>query len=194
MKVPLKYQSTDYDCAPTTMVNALNYLLDREDIQPELIKTIYAYSLDRFDGQGNTCRGGTSKIAVQLIANWINTFSQTRACGIRCDFLNCDDIDLSNSRLTNHLANGGVMLACVYYENAVFHYVLVTTIDEDYVYLFDPYYNDSFAPDDAFEIIGNEPFKANRKVRRQRFNSSDKSYYALGERSKRECVLMEKSR
>ena len=31
MKVPLRYQNTEYDCGTTSFVNALAYLYDRED-------------------------------------------------------------------------------------------------------------------------------------------------------------------
>lgn len=192
VKIPLKYQSTNYDCAPTTILNALNFLLEREDIHPEIVKTVYTYSLDKLDNEGNACRGGTSKTAVELIAKWINAFSLKKGFGVRCEFLNSDSIDLENPKLTNHIVCGGVMPACVYYTQATFHYVLVTAIDEKYVYLFDPYYNDSPADDKAFEFIYDAPFKANRKVTRARFNSTDKSYYALGEKHRRECVLMER--
>ena len=35
MKVPLRYQNTEYDCGTTSFVNALAYLYDREDIPVE---------------------------------------------------------------------------------------------------------------------------------------------------------------
>ena len=38
MKVPLRYQNTEYDCGTTKFVNALAYLYDREDIPVELLK------------------------------------------------------------------------------------------------------------------------------------------------------------
>ena len=32
MKVPLRYQNTEYDCGTTSFVNALAYLFDREEV------------------------------------------------------------------------------------------------------------------------------------------------------------------
>ena len=32
MKVPLRYQNTEYDCGITSFVNVLAYLYEREDI------------------------------------------------------------------------------------------------------------------------------------------------------------------
>lgn len=46
MKVPLRFQNTEYDCGTTSFVNALAYLYDREDIPVELLKAIYRYTLD----------------------------------------------------------------------------------------------------------------------------------------------------
>ena len=46
MKIPLRYQNTEYDCGTTSFINALAYLYDREDIPVELIKAIYKYTLD----------------------------------------------------------------------------------------------------------------------------------------------------
>ena len=32
MKIPLRYQVSEYDCGPTSLLNALNYLFQREEI------------------------------------------------------------------------------------------------------------------------------------------------------------------
>ena len=52
MKVPLRYQNTEYDCGTTSFVNALAYLYDREDIPVELLTKYfveYANKNDKFD-------------------------------------------------------------------------------------------------------------------------------------------------
>jgi len=46
MKNQLCYQTSEYDCGPTTLINAFRYLFEREEIMPEIIKTIYLYTLD----------------------------------------------------------------------------------------------------------------------------------------------------
>ena len=50
MKVPLRYQNTEYDCGTTSFVNALAYLYDREDIPVVLLKAIYKHET----GKDNT--------------------------------------------------------------------------------------------------------------------------------------------
>ena len=37
MKIPLRYQMSEYDCGPTSMLNAISYLFEREEIPPRLV-------------------------------------------------------------------------------------------------------------------------------------------------------------
>lgn len=60
MKIPLKYQSSEYDCVPTTFLNALNFLFERKDIPPGVINAIMLYSLDTFNRKGEAGKGGTT--------------------------------------------------------------------------------------------------------------------------------------
>ena len=46
MKIPLRFQCTEYDCGTTSFINALLYLYDRENIPIEFIKAIYNKKLD----------------------------------------------------------------------------------------------------------------------------------------------------
>lgn len=52
MKNVLNYQSSEYDCGPTTLTNALRFLFERCDIPPELLKAIALYTLDAYNEQG----------------------------------------------------------------------------------------------------------------------------------------------
>ena len=60
MKIPLRYQNTEYDCGTTSFINALAYLYDREDVPVELIKAVYKYTLDAENSEGIVGKGGTS--------------------------------------------------------------------------------------------------------------------------------------
>ena len=40
MKNPLHYQLTEYDCGPTSLLNAISFLFEREEIPPEVIRNI----------------------------------------------------------------------------------------------------------------------------------------------------------
>ena len=54
MKNLLIYQSTEYDCGPTTLTNAIRYLFDREEIYPDIVK--YIDITARNTGQENIMR------------------------------------------------------------------------------------------------------------------------------------------
>ena len=75
------------------------------------------------------------------------------------------------------------------------HYIIVTKIDKKYVYIFDPYYleKDYYKKDKSIKIILNKPFTHNRKVDINRFFSNDNKDFSLGETTKRECVLINKT-
>lgn len=70
MKVPLRYQNTEYDCGTTSFVNALAYLYDREDVPVELLKAIYKFTLDVEDKNGIEGKGETSRKHAQLLAKY----------------------------------------------------------------------------------------------------------------------------
>ena len=56
MKSPLRYQFSEYDCGPTTMLNAVSYLFEREEIPPEIIRNVMLYSLDCYSKKGEPGR------------------------------------------------------------------------------------------------------------------------------------------
>lgn len=52
MKNPLHYQISEYDCGPTSMLNGISYLFEREEIPAELIRNIMIYALDCYGNDG----------------------------------------------------------------------------------------------------------------------------------------------
>ena len=71
MKTPLRYQFSEYDCGPTTMLNAVSYLFEREEIPPEIIRNVMLYSLDCYSQNGEPGRAGTSRMAMMFLSNWM---------------------------------------------------------------------------------------------------------------------------
>ena len=49
MKNPLRYQISEYDCGPTSLLNAISFLFEREEIPPEVIRNIMLYCLDCYN-------------------------------------------------------------------------------------------------------------------------------------------------
>ncbi|AJA47990.1 peptidase [Clostridium pasteurianum DSM 525 = ATCC 6013] len=193
MKTPLGYQSTEYDCVPTTFINALKYLFERHEIFPEIIKNIYMYSLDTYNKNGKLGGNGTSYFAVELISNCINEFSKSHNLKIKCETLKNKEINLkTNSKVYKCLNNNGVAAVKVYFDSNIYHYVLLTSIDDDYVYVFDPYYRKRNFKDKEIKIIMDKSELYNRKISKSRFTEEQEKFYAMSLMEDRECTLIYK--
>lgn len=193
MKNPLSYQSTEYDCGPTSMLNAVNYLFHRKDISPDVIKNIMLYSLDSYNRKGEAHKSGTTGAAMLFMSNWLNQFGKVKKWPIQCEFISGEEIGISqNSRIAECLGQGGAVVAKVML--GCWHYVLLTGIDSSYVYLFDPYYRIKSFQTEGIEMISDQPAKMNRKISHSILNSEGNGNYALGKKELRECVLLYNSK
>lgn len=76
MKNRLHYQISEYDCGPTSMLNAISYLFQREEIPPEIIRNIMLYCLDCYSTEGVAGKSGTSRAAMMFLSNWLNGFGR----------------------------------------------------------------------------------------------------------------------
>lgn len=186
MKIPLRFQVTEYDCGTASLLNAFSYLFEREEIPVELIKAIFRYTLDAKDKFGNIGYSGTSGKAIKNLIRWINKYAKSKNFGVTCTILKKDEITIENmiKCLNNH---GCIFIHCYFIDG---HYVIITKINKKYVYMFDPYYLGKDYNSKEVKIILNKPFSYNRKVSLKRFLSKTKRDFALGELEKRECVLI----
>ncbi len=182
MKIPLRFQTTEYDCAPTSFINALLYLYEREEIPAILLKTIYQYSLDE-----KRCQG-TSRESAEKLANLISEYAKDNGFKIRVVTLTKDEVQLSTMK--ECLNEGGVIIARCYQDSE--HYVLITNIDDNSAYLFDPYYLDkkTYIEDDEVVIALKDTFTYNRIVKIDRLFSESKKDFSLMEKDKREIFLL----
>ena len=92
MKIPLHYQVSNYDCGPTSLVNALCVLFEREDIPPELIRNIMLYCLDCYNLQGEEGRSGTSRLAMMYLSNWMDGYGKTGRLPIASEYVTGRDV------------------------------------------------------------------------------------------------------
>lgn len=196
MKIPLKYQSTEFDCVPTTFLNALNYLFDREDIPPEVIQRVLLYSLDTINSNGEHGKGGTTGLACEFLLQWLELYvAKNKNFALRCEYLTGEEVQLTqNNRVVKCINSGGVALCSVCFDKtgSIYHYMLCTGADSDYLYFFDPYYRkQQFRNLDKhfLEWIQGE-WDYNLKVSRQRLESEDNERYSFGPIEERSCCLM----
>lgn len=196
MKNLLNYQSSEYDCGPVSLTNAIRYLFEREMIYPDIIKYIMLYCLDSYNEEGEVGKRGTSASAMMFLSNWLNQFGRMKNFPISCEFLAGEEVFLSqNSKITGALQQGGAVVLRLFLD--VGHYVLLTGVKDENIYLFDPYYEEPDDPDlddeylsEDITFVTDQPKYANRIVSMRRLNRLTKGYYEMGPYDIREAVIL----
>ena len=111
MKNPLHYQLSDYDCGPTSVLNAVAYLFEREDIPPEILRNVMLYCLDCHSFDGAPGKLGTSTSAMMFLSNWLDNFGRVGIMPISSSYLAGDRVYLgSASSINDALKRGGVVV------------------------------------------------------------------------------------
>lgn len=189
MKNPLHYQLTEYDCGPTSMLNAVSFLFEREEIPPEIIRNIMLYCLDCYGAEGAPGKSGTSCTAMMFLSNWLDGFGRTGNLPISSRYLSGKSVVISeNSLIYDALRRGGVAVVRLYYDVA--HYVLLTGAHDGVISMFDPYYQTAAFPQSDIIVTLEHPFEYNRLVPFSYFNKDTCDIYAFGEPDSREAVLL----
>jgi hypothetical protein len=189
MKNPLHYQLSEYDCGPTSMLNAVSYLFERETIPPELIRNIMLYCLDCYGSEGALGKSGTSCTAMMFLSNWLQGFGTAGHLPISSSYLSGKNVFIGEESMVNDaLRRGGVVVVRLFYDVA--HYVLLTGEQDGSILMFDPYYEtDPFSETDVL-VTQEHPLSYNRVVPFSYFNKESQELYALGDIEGREAVLM----
>ena len=180
MKSPLRYQISDYDCGPTSMLNAVSFLFEREQIPPELIRNIMLFSLDAFSPDGAFGKSGTSCTAMMFLSNWLP---------ITTEYYTGDRVYMGQqSPITDALHRGGAVVVRLFLDE--WHYVLLTGERDGWVYLFDPYYLTEGFNDSSVVTDVDHPFAYNRVVPQSMLNGEAQTLYAFAEPKGREAVVL----
>ena len=192
MKIPLRYQMSEYDCGPTALLNAVSYLFPRQEVPPEIIRSVMLYTLDCYGMDGAPCKAGTSRMAMVYLANWLEGFSRATQFPLTCQYLAGRAVHIgTHSHINDALVRGGVAVVRLFYE--VEHYALLTGTSKDHIYLFDPYYLAEAEPEFVRAGIGvtcAHPHSYNRIVPFDCFNRETREIYALGAVENREAVVL----
>lgn len=189
MKVPLHYQMSDYDCGPTSMLNAIGFLFERETVPPEIIRNITLYCLDCYSADGLPGRRGTSCSAMMFLSSWLNDFGRLGLFPISSEYVSGKSVYIGQqSRVCDALHRGGAVVVRLFYDE--WHYVLFTGEKDGSIYLFDPYYRtEPFAQTDVL-VDNSHPFSYNRVVPARYFNNTAESLYSLADPDGREAVIL----
>lgn len=194
VKNRLIHQTSDYDCGPTSVTNAMRFLFERSEIPPAVLKHIWAMGIDTFSSDGEPGKEGTSKASMRYMAAWFECFAEKCRFPIKSTFLDMDFATVRPGSLAwRCLERGGcVVMRCSLGGDG--HYVLLTRIlSPDRVGLFDPYAEYSTGDDPARQTVEDQPKVLNRIVDAAIFDGTDLSDYAMGPLEKRELLLFWRS-
>ena len=193
MKNKLIYQTSEYDCGPTTLVNGLRFLFDREQISPEMLRAIHLYTLDSYNDDCEDGKSGTSAMAIRFLSCWFNQYGEKKKFPIYSVFLEKDSVYIGQTgRINECLQQGGAVLVWVWLDGEG-HYVLLTGLDGDSVELFDPYYADDcmkYSNDGRIRIVSGGEDRMNRIVEAELLNNTGDCDYSMGAVVNREALLI----
>ena len=189
MKIPLRYQMTEYDCGPTSLLNAVSFLFEREEIPPEVVRNIMLFCLDSYGMDGFSGKSGTSHTAMQFLSHWLDGFGQTGRLSLSSVYLSGQEVALGqNSRLRDALLRGGAAVVRVDLDG--WHYILLTGIDGNTVFAFDPYRMEEPFPVGEIQTTGEHPEQYNRIIPADLLIRESVHPYAFGPIETREAVLL----
>ena len=194
MKNRLNYQSSEYDCGPTSLINAIRFLFEREEIDPHLIKGIWNLANDTFNDAGELGKHGTSMAAACYISSWINGYARGWKFPVRTEYLSgMSAIVGPGSVIEECLEKGGcAVIRC--WSDCEPHYVLLTTpVRDHFIGLWDPYEEEPDLDPARYRIIHGEERRMNRMVREDVLNSTGKEDYAMGSAEHREVILLQRT-
>lgn len=188
MKVPLRYQASEFDCGPTALINAISYLYDSEEIPPDFVKRIYDFSLDDYL-TGRAYHSGTTMQSMRYAADWFGRYAAGTGFPIRTAFCAGEQVHLrEDSPILSCLREGGAVVIRVILECD--HYVTLTGLDGTYLEVFDPYYMDEpILPEGVLAVSGEEK-RMNRKVPIAVMDSESRGDYAFCSPGDRCAVLI----
>lgn len=196
MKTQFRQQVSEYDCVPTTFVNALSYLFERHEIPPIVVQRMYLYCFDSLSARQNIGHG-TSGLAVQLLGQWLGSY---RHKGFRLEaaYYSGAAVHLRQGNpISRCLTAGGVGLLCVTHQGGTFHYILAISLSDGWLQCYDPYQRTSRSnrPNCYEYIQGGEPHSPNLRIACSWLNTkSNKGQFHLGSITERECLLLQRDK
>lgn len=189
MKSPLRYQISEFDTGAVSLLNSLSYLFEREEMPAELVRAITIFSLDSYDMKGKV-DFASSRNVVYSVSRWIAEFAKQKNIPLKCSYLKGDAVDIF--AIVNCLKQGGCVNLRTYYNDGASHYVTLTAIDNEYIYMFDPYFQPMYQQQGIknIQVIDDNPFGFNRRVKLDYFLSEKKFDLTLGLVYAREALLL----
>lgn len=189
METPFRMQVSEYDCVPTTFINAISFLFDRKKIPADVVKHVYLYSLDTVDGLGKTGHGGTTWEAIQLVGTWLKNRRHSKKFPINTEYIWGENVHLGHgNKIVRCLNKGGVVLCNICLDQC-WHYILALKADKHFIYFFDTY-PPKVNPNAEVELLETNYFEPNLRISRTWLDGNYDHPYRFGKVENRECLLM----
>ncbi len=194
LKTPFRQQASEYDCAPTTFVNALSYLFQRSEIPGLALQRVYQYSLDCISPHSRVAHG-TSRLSVRMLGQWLGAYRR-RAFRIEQRYLGGEEAHLGRgNNVSRCLERGGVAIIRLTHWQGHWHYLLGLNIEDNWIYCYDPYARTTRSNKrGCYEFIAEEGLQSpNLRIDCAWLDrQSNKDAFHLGSMSERECLLLER--
>lgn len=189
MKSPLRYQATRYDCGPTTMLNAVIFLFEREEIPPDLVRHIGICTLDSYNKEGHCGMSGTSGAAIRYFGSWLNELRYAGLLPARSEYLEKEAVTLSeDGRILAALRQGDAVVLHVFH--SLGHYILLTGICEEGICAFDPFFGGNRIERPGVRAVENRPLSCNVILPASVLEDTGRDYYSMGEYWTREALII----
>ena len=115
MNNPLRYQITEYDCGPTSVLNGISALFPREVIPPDIPRYVMLYSLDGWGEDGVIGKTGTTATAMMFMSNWFNSYGRLGRIPISSHFYTGAQVNMrEDGPVMEALHRGGVIVLRCY--------------------------------------------------------------------------------
>lgn len=192
MYIPFHYQVSEYDCVPTAIVNAVSYLFHRKEIPPMVIRHVYLYCMDTVSRDARFGIGGTSKLAVRLLGNWLSSY-KTKKFSVTTEFLDKERVSLkTGGKIHACLEKGGVVLCNMLLSSREEHYVMIMAIEDQWVYCFDSYKRTSVrGMQEKIKLLNHDNGRApNLKIKKDWLEQTEINRFCLGPFNIRESLLI----
>ena len=160
-----------------------------------VIRHIYLYCLDTVGKDSRLGLGGTSKFAVRLVGNWLNDYKM-KGFSVETKFLENEQVVVDQGgAIRRCLDERGVALCNILLTPREEHYVMVTAIDNTWVYCFDPYRRISVrGMKGNVKVLNSEDGRSpNLKIKTEWFSQAEPFRFCLGPLSLRESLLINRN-
>ena len=153
----------------------------------EFLNILASYSVSCYDDDGNLANKEFCDNFMFFVSSWIADYAKEKHIPLSSRYLSGEDVNLLTIRKCL-LVGGCVDLKTTRRGR---HFVTITSMDDEYMYIFDPYFrpDESYRPQTGIEVVLDRPFEYNRKVKIEKFIQEHKTELSLGEKSEREAIF-----